>query len=83
MEDFISQYLATAPTDPESAFQMLTPEFQEQSGGIEGYRGFWDTVESANLLDIQADPEALTVAYRSSTRWTATGPERESSRPTT
>jgi serine/threonine protein kinase len=63
MEDFISQYLATAPTDPESAFQMLTPGFQEQSGGIEGYRGFWDRVESANLLDIEADPEALTVAY--------------------
>ena len=46
MEDFISQYLATAPTDPEATFQMLTPEFQEESGGIEGYRGFWDTVES-------------------------------------
>ncbi len=43
MEDFISQYLATAPSDPESTFQMLTPEFQRESGGIEGYRGFWDT----------------------------------------
>ena len=64
MEDFISQYLATAPTDPESTFQMLTPEFQEQSGGLEGYRGFWDTIESANLLEIQADPDALTVSYR-------------------
>jgi serine/threonine protein kinase len=63
MEDFISQYLATAPSDPESAFQMLTPGFQEESGGIEGYRGFWDTVESANLLNVRADPEALTVAY--------------------
>ena len=63
MEDFMSQYLATAPTDPESTFQMLTPEFQQQSGGLQGYRGFWDTIESANLLEIQADPDALTVAY--------------------
>ena len=76
MEDFISHYLATAPTDPEPAFEMLTPEFQEQSGGIEGYRGFWDTIESANLLDIQADPQALTVTTRSSTRWTARARDR-------
>jgi serine/threonine protein kinase len=74
MEDFISQYLATAPTDPESAFQMLTPEFQEQSGGIEGYRGFWDRVESANLLNIHADPEALTVAYTVKYTMDSSGP---------
>ena len=74
MEDFISQYLATAPSDPESTFQMLTPKFQEDSGGIEGYRGFWDTVESANLLEIQADPDDLTVAYRVQYTMDSNGP---------
>ena len=63
MEDFIADYLATAPADPEAGFAMLTPEFQAQSGGIEGYRGFWSTVESAEPLDVGADPESLTVQY--------------------
>lgn len=59
MED----YLATAPSDPEAAFEMLTPQFQEQSGGIDGYRGFWGRVASADLVSFSADPEALTVTY--------------------
>jgi hypothetical protein len=63
MEDFIATYLATATTDPNASFQMLTPQFQRESGGIEGYRGFWDTVESAELQSINADPQALTVDY--------------------
>lgn len=63
MEAFIADYLATAPSDPEAGFQMLTPPFQEQSGGLEGYRGFWDTVESAELRSVSADPASLTVEY--------------------
>lgn len=63
MENFMEDYLATAPSDPETAFSMLTPEFQEASGGIEGYRGFWDTIETADLVAFSADPEALTVSY--------------------
>jgi hypothetical protein len=63
MESFISDYLATAVSDPQTSFGMLTPEFQAESGGIEGYRGFWDTIESADLQQVQADPRALTVAY--------------------
>jgi hypothetical protein len=63
MERFISDYLATAVSDPQTSFDMLTPEFQAESGGIEGYRGFWDTVDSAQLRRIQADPQALTVDY--------------------
>jgi hypothetical protein len=42
---------------------MLTPPFQEQSGGLEGYRGFWETVESADLRSVSADPGSLTVEY--------------------
>jgi serine/threonine protein kinase len=63
MEAFIADYLATAPSDPEAGFRMLTPQFQDQSGGLEGYRGFWDTVESAELRSVSADPGSLTVAY--------------------
>jgi hypothetical protein len=63
METFISDYLTTAAADPSESFPMLTKEFQAASGGYEGYAGFWDTIESARLVDVSADPEALTVAY--------------------
>ncbi len=63
MEAFIDNYLATAPNDPEATYEMLTPAFQEQSGFLEGYTGFWGTIESAELVDISADPDALTVSY--------------------
>ena len=64
MEAFINDYLATAPTDPQTTFEQLTPKFQEASGGFGGYSGFWNTIESATLVEIDADPEAMTVAYR-------------------
>ena len=63
MENFMQDYLTTAPSDPQTAFGMLTPQFQAASGGIAGYRGFWDTIASADLQSFSADPEALTVSY--------------------
>ncbi|MGZ5404546.1 MAG: serine/threonine-protein kinase [Nocardioides sp.] len=63
MTAFIEDYLATAPSSPETSFERLTPAFQEQSGGFGGYAGYWGTIESATLGEITADPEALTVAY--------------------
>jgi len=78
MERFISDYLATAVSDPQTSFGMLTPEFQAESGGIEGYRGFWDTIQSADLRTVQADPEALTVAY--TVDYTVEGPGNSPSR---
>lgn len=63
MQKFITNYLATAPSDPETTFQQLTPEFQRASGGLDTYSGYWRTIESATPVEINADPEALTVAY--------------------
>ena len=63
MEDFIATYLDTVVSDPEAAFGMLTPAFQEASGGLEGYLGFWDDVTSTSLDSVEADPDALTVSY--------------------
>ena len=64
MVAFIEDYLALAVRDPESAFELLTPEYQDESNGIDGYRGFWDTVASTKLDSAQADPERMTVDYR-------------------
>lgn len=63
MEAFVGDYLTTAATDPRAAFTLLTPEFQEASGGLEGYLGWWNQVKSAEMLNFQGDPEALDVSY--------------------
>ena len=64
MTTFVRDYIDTAVSDPASAFQMLTPDFQDQSNGLQGYEDFWDQVRNAKILSISADPEALEVSYR-------------------
>jgi hypothetical protein len=63
MTSFVEDYIATAVSDPAQAFTMLTSSFQEESGGIEGYEGFWGDVTTAKVLTISADPEANEVTY--------------------
>ncbi|QSR30648.1 hypothetical protein CFI00_09095 [Nocardioides sp. S5] len=63
MDAFISSYLETVTTDPRTAFEQLTPGFQEASDGYEGYIGFWSTVRSAELLEVASNPSDMTVAY--------------------
>ena len=60
---FIERYLATAPKDPEKAFRQLTPAFQDESGGLDGYSGFWDTIATATPSNIRPDARNLTVSY--------------------
>lgn len=64
MRAFAQQYVATALADPESAWQLLTPRFQQDCcNGVGGYAGYWNTIASATLSDVQADPAAMQVAY--------------------
>jgi serine/threonine protein kinase len=63
MRAFVEDYLATVTSDPAAAWERLTPEFQQASGGFGGYRGYWGTIASAEPSAIQADPEAMTVSY--------------------
>jgi hypothetical protein len=42
---------------------MLTPRFQRQSGGYDGYLGWWGTVRSATPTAIESNPADLTVGY--------------------
>jgi serine/threonine protein kinase len=64
MMSFIRDYIDTAVSDPASAFDMLTPEFQQESHGLEGYESFWGEVRSAKILSVSADPKTLEVSYR-------------------
>jgi serine/threonine protein kinase len=63
MDAFITSYLSTVTSDPRTAFEQLTPEFQEASGGYEGYIGWWGRVRSATLEEVESNPSDLTVGY--------------------
>jgi eukaryotic-like serine/threonine-protein kinase len=63
LESFASDYVSTAVSDPDTSWQRLTPAFQNQSGGREGYDSWWDQFESAQARDVSADPDAMTVSY--------------------
>jgi len=63
MDAFIGSYLSTVTSDPRAAFDQLTPEFQDASGGFKGYMGWWDQVRSASLVEVTSDPSDLTVGY--------------------
>jgi hypothetical protein len=64
MTSFIRTYIDTAVDDPQTAFAMLTPEYQAESKGLSGYESFWGDVKSAKILGIEADPASLRVTYR-------------------
>jgi serine/threonine protein kinase len=64
MESFVEGYVAALSTDIDSAWNMLTPKFQRESGGLSAYRKFWSGVGNGRILDISADPEDLVVSYR-------------------
>jgi hypothetical protein len=64
MKSFIRSYVSALPNDPDEAWTMLTPKFQQESGGLETYRRFWGGVGAAHLLHVTADPADLVVSYR-------------------
>jgi hypothetical protein len=64
MKAFIRDYVAAVSSDPDTAWQMLTPKFQRESGGLDTYRDFWSGVGPGRVLAIAADPSTLAVSYR-------------------
>lgn len=63
MEAFIRRYVSTVAADPAAGWTMLTPKFQRESGGFARYNRFWSPATHGRVLDISADPGALTVSY--------------------
>ncbi|WP_395659498.1 serine/threonine-protein kinase [Nocardioides sp.] len=63
MENFVEGYLAAVTSDPKSAWAQLTPQFQAESGGYGQYKKFWSTIETADLISAQADPESRQITY--------------------
>ena len=64
MESFIRSYVSTVSDDPAKSWTMLSPKFQEQSGGYSTYHRFWDKASNGQVLSISADPANLSVAYQ-------------------
>lgn len=64
MKTFIRDYVAALSTDPDVAWQMLTPKFQRDSGGLDSYRAFWGGAGTGEVLNISADPGTLAVSYQ-------------------
>lgn len=60
MEEFARSYIATADADPDAGFAMLTPTYQ---GASPRYADFWGPMRDPRVLDISADPDAMTVTY--------------------
>lgn len=60
LREFASTYVATADADPAAGFRMLTPDYQQRSPG---YREFWGPMSNPRILDLSADPAAMTVTY--------------------
>ncbi|WP_309648536.1 serine/threonine-protein kinase [Nocardioides sp.] len=74
MVAFIESYLQTASSDPAAGFRLLTPTFQSESPR---YEQFWGSVTNVRLLDISADPDALTVSYTYRYDLDGNGPKTE------
>ena len=65
LAQFATTYVETADADPEAGFDLLTPAYQAESGGLAGYLGFWGGVSEVEDMAVRgADPEAGTVTYR-------------------
>jgi hypothetical protein len=43
---------------------MLTPKFQQESGGFDTYRRFWDRATNGRVLGISTNPDNLSVSYQ-------------------
>ncbi|GGF34909.1 hypothetical protein GCM10011519_05450 [Marmoricola endophyticus] len=63
MTTFLDDYLRDVSDDPATAWGSLTPGFQRTSGGFAAYREFWAPIAGAEPADVEADPEARTIAY--------------------
>ena len=65
MRSFAVQYVATALADPDTSWQQLTARFQQSCcrGSVGNYAAYWDSIATASLRDVRADPGSMQVSY--------------------
>lgn len=69
LENFADTYVTTAAGNPSEGFALLTADYQQASGGLEGYASFWENVEDVRIERITPDPDAMRVTYVYSYRY--------------
>ncbi|MEV5003596.1 serine/threonine-protein kinase [Nocardioides sp. LML1-1-1.1] len=74
LQTFAEDYVRTASTDPDAGFSMLTPAYQRTSPK---YADFWGQMSKPKILDISADPAAMTVTYTYSYHFAKQGKRTE------
>jgi serine/threonine protein kinase len=60
LEEFARTYVATASSDPDAGFEMLTDDYQSASPR---YHEFWRSLRNPRILRVAADPDDLRVSY--------------------
>ena len=60
LKAFAENYVRTADRNPDAGFRMLTPAYQQRSPD---YADFWGPMSNPRILEIRADPKAMTVSY--------------------
>lgn len=68
LDAFGREFVETAASDPDAAFEMLTPEAQAVAGGIEAFRDSWEPAAGASVTEVVSDATAGTVSV--ACQWT-------------
>jgi tRNA A-37 threonylcarbamoyl transferase component Bud32 len=63
LERFAEDYVRTASSDPRKGYDLLTASYQQASGGLAGYEGFWSRVSDVRVERVSPDPDAMRVTY--------------------
>jgi hypothetical protein len=65
MRQFVLDYIQAALDDPYSAWERLSPRFQQAccDSSVGRYAGYWNTIADATLRDVVADPSTMQVRY--------------------
>jgi serine/threonine protein kinase len=60
LEAFARSYVATASSNPDRGFDLLTPSYQQSSPR---YREVWSAIEDPEIVEVEGDPDSLSVSY--------------------
>ena len=61
-EQFVADYYAALPGDPETGWSRLSPGFQDQVGSYDDYAAFWATIDDVTADETKAvDDDAVEV----------------------
>jgi serine/threonine protein kinase len=64
IEKFVRDYFKDVTGDRDKTWSQLTPEYQSRMGGRPAYDGFWSTIDSVQVRDLETDAEDGRVTAR-------------------